>query len=64
MNKRSLQIAMNEEYLKEVYKILYKAQGTFQLEGRKYTLADTITRILKEWVEERESSEESDEKEE
>lgn len=44
-----LQISLSEENYKYVKDLMVKAQGSFQLDGEKYTLGLTFIRILEEW---------------
>ena len=45
----TLQIAMMDEEYKYAKELLIKAQGSFQLDGNKYTMGKTIIKVLEEW---------------
>ena len=44
-----LQIGLSEDQYKYAKDLLVKAQGSFQLDGEKYTLGRTFMKILEEW---------------
>ena len=45
----TLQIAMTDKEYEYAKELLNKAQGSFQLDGNKYTFGKTIIKVLEEW---------------
>ena len=45
----TLQVLLSDKQLSYAKDMLVKAQGSFQINGEKFTLGKTLMRVLEEW---------------